>query len=40
MPSPNTAIDMASIEAISVVFAAVLVGLSALVQSVSKLCLS
>ena len=36
MPSPNTAIDMASIEAISVVFAAVLVGLSALVQSVSK----
>jgi uncharacterized MAPEG superfamily protein len=36
MLSPNTAIGMASIEAISVVFAAVLVGLSALVQSVSK----
>src|SRR5258705_8452495 len=36
MPGQNTATDMASIEAISVVFAAVLVWLSALVQSLSN----
>ena len=36
MPGQNTATDMASIEAISVVFAAVLVWLSALVQNVSN----
>jgi hypothetical protein len=35
MPGQNPAIDMASIEAISVVFAAVMVWLSALVQNVS-----
>jgi uncharacterized MAPEG superfamily protein len=36
MPGQNPAIDMASIEAISVVFAAVMVWLSALVQNVSN----
>jgi len=36
MPGQNTAIDMASIEAISVVFAAVLVWLSALLQNLSN----
>src|SRR5712672_3931750 len=36
MPGQNTATDMASIEAISVVFAAVLVWLSALVQNLSN----
>lgn len=36
MPGENSATDMASIEAISVVFAAVLVWLSALVQNVSN----
>jgi uncharacterized MAPEG superfamily protein len=36
MPVQNPAIDMASIEAISVVFAAVMVWLSALVQNVSN----
>src|SRR5260370_11498497 len=36
MRSPNTAIDMASIEAISVVFAGGLVWLSALVQNLSN----
>ena len=36
MLGPNTATDMASIEAISVVFAAVLVWLSALVQNLSN----
>jgi uncharacterized MAPEG superfamily protein len=36
VPSQNTAMDTASIEAISVVFAALLVWLSALVQNVSN----
>ena len=36
MPGQNPAIDMASIEAISVVFAAFMVWLSALVQNVSN----
>ena len=36
MPGQNPAIDMASIKAISVVFAAVMVWLSALVQNVSN----
>jgi hypothetical protein len=36
MPAQNPAIDMASIEAISVVFAAFMVWLSALVQNVSN----
>ena len=36
MPDQNTATDMTSIEAISVVFAAVLVWLSALVQNLSN----
>jgi hypothetical protein len=36
MTSHNTAVDMASIEAISVAFAAVLVWMSALVQQLSN----